>query len=391
MMRSWFVMLCATTALVQAVYAAVRVMITYKALELGGDGVTVGVLTALYSLVPLVAAMRIGRAVDGRRAATILRVGTALSLVAVAIVLVSEAIPILAVGCVLLGFSHILTMVSGQGYVPVRSRPEDYDRRFGGLTVWISVGQSIGIPMVGILASRSDVGHVDTTGALVAMLGVAAAATALTAAPSLTIRQNSGQVRTEYETQSTRAMLTTRGMRPAVFSSLIILTSMDLMIAYLPVFGEHHGYSVLVVTVILTARSVAAIVSRTLLTRLLAVAPRNWLLVSGSLCSALPMVLVPVLPHPWVVGILVSIAGFFWGLAQPLTMTWVAGLVNPSNRASALSLRLTGNRLGQVVIPLAAGAIAGSAGAGAVFVLTGGLLAGAAVSTWSALFRSRPA
>nr|WP_073358492.1 hypothetical protein [Rhodococcus jostii] len=68
-------------------------------------------------------------------------------------------------------------------------------------------------------------------------------------------------------------------------------------------------------------------------------------------------------------------------------MTWVAGLVPPPNRASALSLRLTGNRLGQVFIPLTAGAIAGSAGADAVFVLTGGLLAGAAISTWRALAR----
>ena len=58
------------------------------------------------------------------------------------------------------------------------------------------------------------------------------------------------------------------------------------------------------------------------------------------------------------------------------TMTWVAGLVPPPNHASALSLRLTGNRLGQVFIPL-------TAGADAVFVLTGG----AAISTWRALER----
>ncbi|MBY3988767.1 hypothetical protein HQO84_23160 [Rhodococcus fascians] len=52
-------MLCATTATTQAVYAAVRVMITYKVLELGGDAAMVGVLTALYSLIPLLAAMQI--------------------------------------------------------------------------------------------------------------------------------------------------------------------------------------------------------------------------------------------------------------------------------------------------------------------------------------------
>jgi hypothetical protein len=50
-----------------------------------------------------------------------------------------------------------------------------------------------------------------------------------------------------------------------------------------------------------------------------------------------------------------------------------------------LSLRLTGNRLGQVLIPLAAGAAAGVAGTSSIFVITGGLLGTAAVSTWRAV------
>ncbi|AEF40692.1 hypothetical protein [Hoyosella subflava] len=49
-----------------------------------------------------------------------------------------------------------------------------------------------------------------------------------------------------------------------------------------------------------------------------------------------------------------------------------------------------GNRLGQVVIPLTAGAVAGSTGADGVFTLASGLLAGAAASTWSALRRPPP-
>jgi hypothetical protein len=69
-------------------------------------------------------------------------------------------------------------------------------------------------------------------------------------------------------------------------------------------------------------------------------------------------------------------------------MTWVAGLVTAANRAAALSLRLTGNRLGQVLIPLAAGAAAGVAGTSSIFVITGGLLGTAAVSTWRAVSTS---
>lgn len=42
--------------------------------------------------------------------------------------------------------------------------------------------------------------------------------------------------------------------------------------------------------------------------------------------------------------------------------------------STALALRLTGNRLGQVAAPAAAGLVAGAAGVAAPFVMLGGLL-----------------
>lgn len=55
-----------------------------------------------------------------------------------------------------------------------------------------------------------------------------------------------------------------------------------------------------------------------------------------------------------------------------------------SSRGAALSLRMTGNRLGQVFIPAAAGVMLSSTGIGAAFVTTGALLSAAAASTWRA-------
>lgn len=346
-----------------------------------------GILTALYSLARLVVAIPIGRAVDSRYAALILRAGALISVAAVAGVSLAENLAVLAVTSTLLGFGHILTMVAGQGYVTLRAEPEDYDRRFAGLTVWISVGQALGLPVVGVLATRDANGVVGTTNASLMMAAVAGLAALTCLLPALGMRRvETGAHPGPRERQSTRAMLGAPGMRAAMFSSLVILTCMDLANAYLPVLGEQAGWAVLTVTAILTARSVAAIVARVSLTRLTAHFPRNWLLASGSLCSALPVAAVPLVSDPWIAGALLSLAGFFWGLAQPLTMTWVAGLVSADNRASALSLRLTGNRVGQVLIPLAAGTVAGSAGPGAVFVLSGGLLTIAAVTTTRALF-----
>jgi MFS family permease len=69
--------------------------------------------------------------------------------------------------------------------------------------------------------------------------------------------------------------------------------------------------------------------------------------------------------------ILMAVGGFGLGIGQPVTMSWVAALAAPGTRATALSVRLMGNRVGQMAVPVLAGLIAGGAGAGWVLGFTG--------------------
>ncbi|MFE5702645.1 MFS transporter [Rhodococcus koreensis] len=387
MVKHWFLNVCIATALLQAVYHAVRVLVSYRVLALGGDAVTIGVVTALFSLAPLLVAVRIGRAVDRRHAAAVLRTGVLLTSLGVLVIAVSGDLIVLGLGNVILGFGQILVTVAGQGFITLLSPPGELDRGFAGLTLGVSIGQAVGVPLVGVIAAgSSDGGVVETTLALTVM-GVVALAAVPFAWPIRERPQPAGSP-TPGDRQSVFSMISTTGMRPAVFSSLIVLASVDVVVAYLPVLGHEFGFSVLLVTLLLTARTAASIVSRAFLPWLLTWVPRSKLLVSATLCSALPTALLPFVPHPAVMALLLVVAGFFWGIGQPLTMTWVAGLVTAANRAAALSLRLTGNRLGQVLIPLAAGAAAGVAGTSSIFVITGGLLGTAAVSTWRAVSTS---
>ncbi|MFC9553125.1 MFS transporter [Rhodococcus sp. NPDC056960] len=384
MVKRWFLNLCIATALLQAVYHAVRVLVSYRVLALGGDAVTIGIVTALFSLAPLLVAVRIGRAVDRRHAAAVLRAGVLLTAVGVLVIAASGDLIVLALGNVVLGFGQILVTVAGQGFITLLSPPGELDRGFAGLTLGVSIGQAVGVPLVGVIAAgNSDGGVVRTTLALTVM-GVVSLA-AIPFAWPIRERPQTAESPPPGDRQSVFSMISTTGMRPAVFSSLIVLASIDVVVAYLPVLGHEFGFSVLLVTLLLTARTAASIVSRAFLPWLLTLVPRNRLLISATLCSALPTALLPFVPNPVVMALLLVVAGFFWGIGQPLTMTWVAGLVTAANRAAALSLRLTGNRLGQVLIPLAAGAAAGVAGTSSIFVITGGLLGTAAVSTWRAV------
>jgi MFS family permease len=104
-------------------------------------------------------------------------------------------------------------------------------------------------------------------------------------------------------------------------------------------------------------------------------------LVSCLAISAAMLALLPTTATAILLGGIVAILGLAIGLTQPMTITWVANQAPRAERGTALAVRLTGNRLSLLFVPAVMGAVAGSAGVGAVFwVLAAALGLGAAVS-----------
>jgi MFS family permease len=99
---------------------------------------------------------------------------------------------------------------------------------------------------------------------------------------------------------------------------------------------------------------------------------------------------------PWVFGnpvlaaaVLLAIVGFFLGLGlglglgvglgQPITMTLITQAVPPDARGAALALRLLGNRLGQVALPVGAGLLAAPTGPGGALWMSSAVLCAASI------------
>lgn len=79
----------------------------------------------------------------------------------------------------------------------------------------------------------------------------------------------------------------------------------------------------------------------------------------------------------YLIALLLAITGFAMGIGQPATMAWVSRISSPGNRGLAISIRLTSNRFGQVIVPVVAGTVA-AASIGGVFFLLAFLMAMAA-------------
>ncbi|WP_205800694.1 MFS transporter [Micromonospora thermarum] len=186
-----------------------------------------------------------------------------------------------------------------------------------------------------------------------------------------------------------RDLLRQPGLVRALTVSCIVLAAVDITLVYLPALGAERGIAAGSIGVLLGLRAVASMASRLLLGRLVAAVGRRTLLIGTVVLSAVGLgLLLPPLPV-WAMAVVVIVAGLGLGAGQPLTMSFLAESAPPGLRGRAMSLRLTGNRLGQVLIPSAAGALAAGAGAVGVLACTAAGLAGAAVAA-TGLHRPNP-
>jgi len=373
--RAWLVPFFAHTLLVQAITFVLRPTAIYRALELDVPTHWLGALGASFALVPLVLAVPTGLAADRWGERRVMLFGGLLTLAAAGcFIIVADSVRGLLAASVLLGTGHLGSVVGQQSMVANRTPSSSYDSAFGHYTFAASAGQAIGPGLILLFGGQAAIPDTRTIFAWAAGLGVVLVAVSFLLPPARGIARTAGAA-----TGSVRSLLTRRGLVPALTVSCIVLSAVDISLVYLPALGAERDVSAGTIGVLLAVRAGASMVSRLFLGRLVSVLGRPLLLTSSVGISALGMALVPI-PMPLVLLVaLIAATGLGLGAGQPLTMSWLADATPPGLRGRAMSLRLTGNRLGQVVVPTAAGVLAAGAGATGVLWITAAALGLAAV------------
>ncbi|WP_097186378.1 MFS transporter [Ornithinimicrobium cerasi] len=376
--RRWLWLLVAAGVLCQGALNVVRPVTSYKLLALGADGATIGLVTAAYAVVPLLVALSLARLTDRRPRLLRLVQGSALVLaVGAAAVALAPDVWGVAVGTVVVGVGHLLFTITGQAAIARYSRDDDLDLGFGWFTASYSVGQALG-PLIG--GALVGAGSVEAAGRLadidlalwagvgLALLALPALLVPLGALP--TARRSPGTENQVAARAPVGQILGVRGVGSAMFASMALLATMDIVIAFLPVVGERAGVSPVVVGWLLAVRGAAGFVSRVMLPFLSRRLSRRSLLTTSVLGAGLSLSVAPVLIRdPLLAGLLLAVGGFFLGLGQPLTMTMISTRVPIRWRSQALAVRLMGNRIGQVAFPLLAGLVVAPLGpAGAIWL-----------------------
>lgn len=369
--RGWLLRLVIAFSFAQGAVSMARPAVSYRALALGADERAIGVIAGVYALLPLFAAVPLGRRTDHGRCAPLLPVGVVLIAGGCALSGTANSLAAMAAWSGVMGLGHLSFVIGAQSIVARQSAPHDQDRNFGHFTIGASLGQLVGPIAAGALIGGPDMAG---TSALALLVAGAVAAVSFVSLWRIEHRDRPKSRTGRGDRVPVHRILRTRGVPAGIFISLAVLSATDILTAYLPVVGEHRGIAPSVIGLLLSLRAAATIACRLVMTPMLRLLGRAALLTTTCLLGALLCAGIA-LPVPvWGLAVILALLGFCLGVGQPLSMTTVVQAAPDDARSTALALRLTGNRLGQVAAPAAAGLVAGVAGVAAPFVMLGALL-----------------
>jgi len=375
----WAKPLLISSTLTQATIYVLRPMITYRALELDANAAQIGLVASVYALFPVVLALHFGKWVGRMGEAKFIIYGTLAMLVTSAALMFANSITLLALAAGAAGLAHLACMVGGQSMVALRAPRESYDRYFGFYTFSASVGHMLG-PIVAAIVAGSN-GNLPKSTSNAFLLGVVL--TILALFPVIRWRNERPTVVAQQSSEGTYKTAINLVKRPgilaAIYISLAISSVADVLVVFLPLFGTENNFSPYAVGAILAIRAGTTMLSRFFLGRLSDRFTTFQLLWWSTVISVISCAAMAFARTPLTLGLIVFVAGFSLGIGQPLTMSLVSQKTESNERALAVSARLMGNRIGQFLVPAAAGIAAAASGAGAVFI-------GLAVLLGSSLF-----
>jgi MFS family permease len=366
--------------------AGTRPTATYRTLSLGGSAFDVGVIQSAYSILPALTAVLIGRWVDRfgevliySGAMVVLGLGSVISAMA-------DSLAILGIGQALIGFGTIAMLIASQAMIANRTTPDAWNRNYGTYAAFLSLGQLVGPVVAATVLSTPEAGPVPERAAFT----IFAAATFAGALLILVVPRERPKRETAEGAGTGRFLdvvvriVRRPGMLAAMFVSIVVLSAIDILIAYLPVLGEAKALPVALVGLLLSVRAATTLVSRLFMDRLLK--RFGWVpVLAGSLgIAAGALIFLPLTTAPWLLAGLMGIVGLGIGFGQPMAVTFVASRATKQDRATALAVRLSANRISLLFVPAVMGAVAGAAGVDIVFWILAGILAAGSVVAASA-------
>ena len=352
---------------------------------LGASPALIGLMVTLRAILPLLLSLPSGGLIDRIGALRVLQLGGLGTIAALALMIWSPTLVLLAASQALIGLTTLLTATSLQVLVSAGSKAER-DPRIATYSAWCSGGNMVG-PLIGG-AVASGVNALPAFAAAAPVAGYRAAFLAILvliavfvllvtlagrAAPPATPKSNDKASLTGFREGLALARLP--GVQYGLMGTFLIHFLQSVWTSFFPLFLEQLGYAAFAISVFVALRGGAALLSRAALPRVMKLASQERILAGAGCVAALCLMAIPALgPLPVALGLLTVLLGAATGINMPVSTIIMVDDTHERDRGKVMGLRLLTNRASQVVGPAAFGVAGGAVGLGAAFVSGGALL-----------------
>ncbi len=351
--------------LTHMVFVSARMTASLYALANNASTFTVGVILALFSLVPMLISVRAGRWLDavGPRRPT--QIGTLLilggSLLPSVFSYSAADLAPLLVAATLIGTGTTLTMLSIQQLIGERADPGRLAAIFSWFALGVSVSGFTGPVLSGMLIDAY--GHRASFGAqvIIALLAVALMWFNRNLLPS-----RHGRVKAPRPLHPFELFKNTE-LRHILIATALISMSWDLQSFIIPVYGTQVGLSASEIGFVLGCFALATFTVRLAMPWLSRHVTEWQVLTYTMFCAALAFTLFPMYSSRSPLMAVAFLLGLGLGAAQPNVMSLVHSRSPQGRVGEVLGVRATIIHSSQVVLPLVFGAFGSVLGAAAMF------------------------
>lgn len=353
------------TVLTHTAFGAARVTGSLYALSNKASAFTVGVMMALFALVPMLLAVRAGRWLDAVGPRKPLLLGTSLMCTGIALpaafpYAVADVAPLL-VAAALIGTGFLYLQMTIQHLVGEQAAPERRAEAFSYL--------ALGFSTSGLIAPVTSGFLIDTIGhrwTFAVFFGVLLTALALLLSQRHRLADRHGETGTDGE-RALFDLFRHREVRDILIASGLISMSWDLQTFMVPVYGTRIGLSASEIGLVLGSFAAATFAIR-LAMPAIARSFREWQVLTFTLFTgAVAFALIPFFNTLAPLMACTFLLGLGLGAAQPNVMSLIHARTPAGRVGEALGLRTTIMNGSHVVLPLVFGAFGSVTGAGAAF------------------------
>jgi predicted MFS family arabinose efflux permease len=341
------------------------------ALQLGGSELTVGLLMALFALLPMLLSVSAGRLIDRIGPRTPLLASFSVLAVGVALPFGLPQIVTLYFACTLVGTAFMLIHIAMNSVFGAYGAPEQRAVNFSWLALGFSISNSLG-PLVAGLA-------IDALGHAEAMLALAAFPML---AGILVWKRKRPLPRpapaAHGKPSGVLELLRIPQLRSTFIVSLLLAMGWDLYTFLTPLYGARLGLAATTIGAVMATFALATFAVR-LAMPLLVVRLRQRVVMGAALAvSGAAYVLFPLVSGVPLLMTLSFVLGLGLGCAQPIIMSRLYEASPPGRQGEAVGLRTSLLNGSHTLIPLASGALSAAAGMAPVYWLLAALLLGGA-------------